>query len=637
MRTEQPSNRIRVAAYIRVSTGKEIQQKSFITQMTHFQRLIRQNPDWQDAGIYFDYAVSGTGKEPRSGFERLLLHCRAGKIHRIVTKSVSRFSRNSAELLETLELLKRAKVSVFFENENLDTARPKDQFVIAVMGAAAEQEARSISDNIQWSVQKKFQGGSAFFRRIYGYEVRSLSDRDGRRRQEIVIREDEARIVRCIFQKAEQGMSCTEIARFLNESGVPEPESCRRFLNVRQRRLRAIASAEAENTETEKVDAESTETERVETESTEMESVEAGNTETENVEAGNTETENVQTGNTETENVEAENTETESADAERIETENADAGSTDAESTGWMMHHVFSVLSNERYTGDALCQKSYTEPGLWRRSRRNHGEKARYYIEDHHPAIISREQFMRIHGNREAAVGRTQKKYPLTRRILCPYCGCYYNRCTNTGKEAANVLWCCYSRLRQVNKKRCAAPKYRTAYLERAAAQMFYERFFSEISGISQDSESPETSEGAVHRLANYYQKEAFLNNFEEDRLYYWYRSQMERGKEENESRRRLEKLEQDWRRYAEDMEIHACALRWLRQAEKTERREGDQGYLMLSNEAMENFLAGWVSMVIPYAPDRIRVRWFDGRETERCFQEVEVERLGKGLMPNIR
>ena len=111
----------------------------------------------------------------------------------------------------------------------------------------------------------------------------------------------------------------------------------------------------------------------------------------------------------------------------------------------------------------------------------------------------------------------------------------------------------------------------------------------------------------------------------------------MERGEEENESQRRLEKLEQDWRRYAEDMEIRACALRWLRQAEKTERREGDQGYLMLSNEAMENFLAGWVSMVIPYAPDRIRVRWFDGRETERCFQEAEVERLGKGLMPNIR
>lgn len=637
MKSEESSRLTRVAAYIRVSTDKEIQQKSFLTQAAHFHHLIYENPQWQEAGIYLDYAVSGTGREPRTGFMRMLAHCRQGKINRIITKSVSRFSRNSAELLETLQDLKKRNVSVYFENENLDTGREEDQFVISVMGAAAEQEARSISENLRWSVQKKFESGSAYFHRIYGYEIRKTSDAGGRVWPQIVIREDEAQVVRGIFQKAEQGVSCTEIARILNEKRVPAPPGSLKFSMIRQERKSGIKNMPDS-------------------------------------------------------------------------LENIDSKKT----PGWMMHHIIAILSNERYTGDALCQKSYTAEGTWKHSKCNHGEQMRYYIENHHPAIVSRAQFLKIERNSElkqiveqiadsnmseemAAVAESgemvkkelkvgdeteernqgkkkivRKKYPLTRRILCPHCGCYYNRCTNTSRETENVLWCCYSRLRQADQFRCTAPKYRTAYLERAVMWMFYERFLAENDRKEDElkdkrgdrikkfaGENGEKYLSTLRRLAEVYRREAFLQNFEEDRLYYWCRSQMGNPEEVRENVKKLEKLEQNWKLIEKDLEARTGVLDWLVQLETAEverleksrkrkpsgietgkstlRDHSREFYLWLCKEAVRKHLAGWVLLVIPYSQQHIRVRWFDGHDTERFFQEQEIKLLGQGLPENIQ
>ncbi len=615
MNSQKITAPIRVAAYIRVSTDKEIQQKSFLTQTAHFHRLIHENPKWQEAGIYLDYAVSGTGREPRIGFERMMAHCRQGKINRIITKSVSRFSRNSADLLETLQFLKQRNVSVYFENENLDTGRGEDQFVISVMGAAAEQEARNISENLRWSIRKKFESGNACFHRIYGYKTEKVQAENGERGVRIAVCEKEAQVIRLIFQRAVQGMSCTEIARMLNQENVPEPPGGRKFSEIREKRKCEMDGSADRN----------------------------------------------QSGET-------------------LKTD----GTAGRETAGWMMHHIIAVLSNERYTGDALCQKSYTVEGTWKHSRCNHGEKMSYYIPAHHPAIISREQFLRAGKESKAkemigrmvktemceteetakagggeiakeeqraegqrieesiiieethaegrkllrASGKIQRKYPFTRRILCPHCGCYYNRCSNTSRNPDNVLWCCYSRLRQVNRFRCTAPKYRTAYLERAVAWMFYERFFA-----GRQKEDPSR---ALHRLAACYRKEAFWENYEEDRLYYWCRSQMGNPSEAEESLKKLEQLDRDWKAISEDLETRMEVLDRMEQLEKEGAKR--TGFLQwFVRESVQKYLSGWVLRIIPYAQDHIRVRWFDGKDTERFFAEREMELLGQGLLENIQ
>lgn len=148
-----------MAAYIRVSTDSSDQENSYETQERYFNQLIESNPEWNAVGVYSDYGISGTSRENRTGFRRLLRHCKEGKIDRIVCKSISRFARNTADFMEALDALHDSGVTILFEKENLDTADPTNDFILTTLAAIAQEESRSISGNINLGNKIRFPKG----------------------------------------------------------------------------------------------------------------------------------------------------------------------------------------------------------------------------------------------------------------------------------------------------------------------------------------------------------------------------------------------------------------------------------------------------------------------------------------------
>ena len=148
--------RIRVAAYCRVSTGMDDQLVSLETQKTHYEELISGNPDWEYAGLYYDEGISGTSKEKRPALLRMIADCEAGKIDRIMTKSLSRFARNTTDCLELTRKLLDLGVTIFFEKENLDTGSMESELLLSIMSSLAESESVSMSENNKWSVRHRF-------------------------------------------------------------------------------------------------------------------------------------------------------------------------------------------------------------------------------------------------------------------------------------------------------------------------------------------------------------------------------------------------------------------------------------------------------------------------------------------------
>lgn len=219
---------LRVAAYIRVSTDFADQENSYEVQEKYFAALLRDNPKWISAGVYSDCGLSGTNAEGRTGYRRLLRHCKEGKIDRIVCKSISRFARNTSDFLMALDVLRENRVSILFEKENLDTRDPTSSFILTTLAAIAQEESRTISSNIQWSNQKRFPKGHTPNVCLYGYcfaegdgSKEQLEDDYQIRRLEIV--EEEAKIVRYIFREVNEGKKYVDVARKLNARQIPAP------------------------------------------------------------------------------------------------------------------------------------------------------------------------------------------------------------------------------------------------------------------------------------------------------------------------------------------------------------------------------------------------------------------------------
>ena len=149
--TKKKIGSIRVAAYIRVSTDMSDQENSYETQEKYFNQLIQSNLEWNAVGVYSDYGISGTSKEKRTGFRRLMRHCKDGKIDRIVCKSISRFARNTIDSLTCTRELRQLKppVGIYFEKENIDTLDDKGELIQTILSALAQDDSRSISDNIR--------------------------------------------------------------------------------------------------------------------------------------------------------------------------------------------------------------------------------------------------------------------------------------------------------------------------------------------------------------------------------------------------------------------------------------------------------------------------------------------------------
>ena len=155
---ETPS-KLLVAAYARVSTEKEEQEDSFERQVEHYKQMIGARPDWQYVEIYADPGISGTRAEKRPDFLRMIEDCRAGKIQKVLVKSISRFARNTVDALNYIRELRELGISVYFESENIDTLTPGGEVLLTILAAMAEQESRTISSNIKWAWQRKFQNG----------------------------------------------------------------------------------------------------------------------------------------------------------------------------------------------------------------------------------------------------------------------------------------------------------------------------------------------------------------------------------------------------------------------------------------------------------------------------------------------
>lgn len=159
----------RVAAYARVSNGKEAMLHSLSAQVSYYSRLIQKTPGWGYAGVYADEALSGT-KDTRGEFQRLLADCRAGKIDLIITKSISRFARNTVTTLQTIRELRLIDVDVYFEEQNIHTLGEEGEFILTLLAAYAEEEARSVSENQMWRIEKQFQQGKPTSIDMFGFK-----------------------------------------------------------------------------------------------------------------------------------------------------------------------------------------------------------------------------------------------------------------------------------------------------------------------------------------------------------------------------------------------------------------------------------------------------------------------------------
>jgi len=208
----------RVAAYARVSTEKDEQQNSYEAQIEYYTRYIKSNPEWIFAGIYSDEGITGTSIKRRDGFNKMIEDALAGKIDLIVTKSVSRFARNTVDSLTTVRKLKDKGVEVYFEKENIFTLDSKGELLITIMSSLAQEESRSISENTTWGQRKRFADGimSLGYSNFLGYKK-------GANPGDMEIVEEEAVTVRRIYDEYLAGKSPGEIARGLTADGIPTP------------------------------------------------------------------------------------------------------------------------------------------------------------------------------------------------------------------------------------------------------------------------------------------------------------------------------------------------------------------------------------------------------------------------------
>ena len=209
----QKAEKIRLAPYCRVSSDSADQMHSFATQIRYYSEYAKKNPQYEIVDIYADEGITGTEMEKRDELNRLLRDCRRGKIDRIITKSVSRFARNTEELIATLRMLKEFGVSVYFEEQGIDTQQMNMEMIVTFPGMAAQQESETISGNVRWGIKKRMESGEYIIQTpAYGYRLVN---------KKMEIHEAEAEIVRRIFDLFLQGMGMQKIADLLNAEGIP--------------------------------------------------------------------------------------------------------------------------------------------------------------------------------------------------------------------------------------------------------------------------------------------------------------------------------------------------------------------------------------------------------------------------------
>ncbi len=337
--------KLKVCAYCRVSTDNEEQLTSYQAQMNHYSDLIAQNPSWDFAGIYADEGISGTSTKNRAQFNKMIEDCKANKIDLVLTKSISRFARNTLDCLKYIRILKEYKVAVFFEKENVNTLDSKGEFLLTLLSSLAQEESRSVSSNTRWGITHKFQQGEIMlnYTQFMGY----TKDEQGH----LVIVPKEAKIIKRIYKDYLEGKSAKQIARELTKDRVTPPGGGKK----------------------------------------------------------------------------------------------------------WFDSTILSILRNEKYYGDAILQKSYTEDFLTKKRIKNTGQLPLYYVENSHPGIVTKEVFMKVQeeilrrnnlpGASKGGTMTYQSKFALAHRIVCSECGTTFRRCTWTYTGEKIRVWRCGKRI----------------------------------------------------------------------------------------------------------------------------------------------------------------------------------------------
>lgn len=201
--------KLRVAAYCRVSTSNDAQLESLETQKAHYESYITSRDDWQFAGLYFDEGITGTKKDKRPELMRLMQDCAAKKIDFVITKSISRFSRNTTDCLELVRKLQELDVPIYFEKENINTGSMESELFLTILSSMAEGESTSIAENSKWSIKKRFQNGTYKLSYApYGYRW------DGRT---LRIVPEQAEVVKRIFADVLSGKGTDAIAKELDD------------------------------------------------------------------------------------------------------------------------------------------------------------------------------------------------------------------------------------------------------------------------------------------------------------------------------------------------------------------------------------------------------------------------------------
>ena len=206
--------KLRVAAYCRVSTDTDEQETSYETQVSHYTEYINNHPDWQLAGIFADDGISGTNTKKREQFNKMIDECMAGNIDIVITKSISRFARNTLDCLKYIRQLKEKNIAVWFEKENINTMDAKGEVLITIMASLAQQESQSLSQNVKLGIQYRYQQGKVQvnLNRFLGY----TKDENGN----LVIDPKQAEVVRRIYREYLEGYSMKSIALHLEQDGI---------------------------------------------------------------------------------------------------------------------------------------------------------------------------------------------------------------------------------------------------------------------------------------------------------------------------------------------------------------------------------------------------------------------------------
>lgn len=210
----QPQQRLKVCAYARVSTGSRAQAESYATQVEYYTEKIENNPLWEFAGVYADEGITGTKVKGRDDFKAMIAACEDGDIDLILTKSITRFARNTVECIQTVRKLKAIGVGIYFEKEGINTLTEASELMLTILASVAQGESEDFSGNNRWAIINRFENGTFIVGTpAYGYR----KDEDGN----LIIEETEAEVVRWIFESYLNGMGAYVIAKMLNDAKIP--------------------------------------------------------------------------------------------------------------------------------------------------------------------------------------------------------------------------------------------------------------------------------------------------------------------------------------------------------------------------------------------------------------------------------